>query len=68
MVEQVRPKITAGEFNQVQIQLGTLLFEADEMRETVRKVQSGELQKRLEGIDQEYNQIEARLEQAVESL
>ena len=68
MVEQIRPKITAGEFNQVQIQLEMLLFEADEMRETIRKVQSGELQRRLEGIDREYNQIEARLEQAVESL
>ncbi len=62
------PKVTRVEFDQVQIQLETLLFEADETRETVSKVQSGELQRRLEGIDREYNQIEARLEQAVESL
>ena len=42
--------------------------EVDEIRETIRKVQSGELQKRLEEIVQEHDQTEARLEKVVESL
>jgi methylenetetrahydrofolate reductase (NADPH) len=67
-VEETPPKITWVEYNQAQLHLGGLLYEADEIRETIRKVQSGELQKRLEEIVQEHDQTEARLEQAVESL
>ena len=47
--------------------MGGLLYEADEIRETIRKVQSGELQKRLEEIVQEYDRLKARQEEEVES-
>ena len=40
----------------------------DEMRETIGNVQSGEMQKRLEEMEREHCQIEAKLEQAVERL
>jgi len=46
--------------------LGTLLYEADELRETIGKIQSGEMQERLEEIDEEYNKIKARLEVTIE--
>ena len=42
--------------------------EIDEIRETIRKAQTGELQKRLEEMEREHKQIEARLEQTVERL
>ena len=65
-VDKIPPEITHGEFIQVELQLGTLLYEADEIRETIGKVQSGEMQKRLEVIDQKYNKIKARQEEAIE--
>ncbi len=66
-VEEAPSKMTWAEYNQVQLQLGGLLYEADEIRETIRKVESGELQKRLEGIDREYSQIKVRQGEAIES-
>jgi len=61
-----RPELTYGEFIQVELQLGTLMSEANEMRETIGKIQSGEMQERLEEIDEEYNKIKARLEVTIE--
>lgn len=61
-----RPELTYGEFIQVELQLGTLLSEANEMRETIDKIQSGEMQERLEEIDEVYNKIKARLEVTIE--
>ena len=64
--DKTPPALTHGEFITVELQLGTLLFEADEIRETIRKAQTGELQKRLEIIDQKYNNIKERQEEAIE--
>jgi methylenetetrahydrofolate reductase (NADPH) len=64
--KKTSPELTHGEFIQVELQLGVLMSEADEMRETIGRVQSGELQQRLEETDQEYNKIKARLEEVIE--
>ncbi|UCE97786.1 MAG: methylenetetrahydrofolate reductase [Dehalococcoidia bacterium] len=61
-----RPELTYGEFIQVELQLGTLMSEANEMRDTIGKIESGELQEKLEKIDEEYNQIKTRLEVTVD--
>ena len=42
--------------------------ELEEIRETIGKAQSGEMQRCLEKIEQEHKQIEARLERALERL
>jgi|GEM_PF-156419 len=65
-IEKTRPGLTHGEFIQVELQLGTLMSEADEIRKTTNKVQSGELQKQLDEIDKEYNSIKARLGGTIE--
>jgi len=66
VVDKVPPELTHGEFIQVELQLGALLYEADEIRETIRKAQSGELQKRLDLVDQKYDKIRERQEKAIE--
>jgi len=66
VIEKTPPVLTYGEFITVELQLGTLLFEADEIRETIRKAQTGELQKRLEIIAQKYGKIRKRQEKAIE--
>jgi len=66
VVDKAPSELTHGEFIQVELQLGTLLYEADELRETIKKVQSGEMQKRLELIDQKYNKIREQQEEALD--
>ena len=65
-IEKTRPELTHGEFIQVELQLGALMSEADEMRDTIGKIQSGEMQEKLEEIDKEFNKIRARLGEAIE--
>jgi DNA repair exonuclease SbcCD ATPase subunit len=65
-VDKASVELTHGEYIQAELQLGTLLYEADEIRETIGKVQSGEMQKRLEVIDQKYIKIRERQEETLE--
>ena len=60
------PKTNFVQKNTTKDQIKHVLSEADEIRETIRNAQSGELQKRLELVDRKYDKIKERQEKAIE--